>query len=373
MEKNEIVALVLAGGKGTRLKGLTRKNAKPAVYYGGKYRIVDFVLSNIANSNINSVALITQYETIGLNQYTSNGKNWGFDGINSSFTILSPREKQEGSSWYKGTADAIYQNLDYLDAINPEYVLIASSDHIYKMNYMKMLHFLKAKNGDLAISVIKVDEQEASRFGIIECDENLQVTSFIEKPKHPTSFLASMGIYIFKYKILSDCLKNDAKNENSTHDFGKDIIPNLLKKNKKIFAFKYDGYWRDVGTLKSLWEANMDLLNDEKTLDLYQENSSFKIYSADTRSLPQYIGKNAIIKNSMINQGANIFGKVEHSIIFTDVTIEEDAIVKDCVIMPNVTIKKGARIFSSIVSPNVIIEENRIINEDGNEIILVER
>lgn len=373
MEKNEIVAVVLAGGKGTRLKGLTKKNAKPAVFYGGKYRIVDFVLSNLANSNINNVGLITQYESIELNRYTSSGKHWGFDGNNSSYTLLSPREKEEGTSWYKGTADAIHQNLDFIDQFDPQYVLIASSDHIYKMNYSKMLNFLKEKNGDLAIACIDVDKKDASRFGILQTDDNYQVNAFVEKPKHPTSTKASMGVYIFKYKTLYDALRHDAKNEDSSHDFGKDIIPYLLKKNKKIFAFPFQGYWRDVGTIHSLWEANMDLLHDTRILELYEEASTFKVYSEDTRSLPQYIGPNAEVKSSMINQGSSIFGKVDHSVIFTNVLIEEGSIVKDSVIMPNSIIRKGAYVNKAIIAPDVIIEDNRHVNKDSEDVILVEK
>ncbi len=373
MENKEVVALVLAGGKGTRLKGLTRKNAKPAVFYGGKYRIIDFVLSNLANSNINNVGLLTQYESIELTDYTSSGKHWGFDGINSTFTVLSPREKEDGSSWYNGTADAIYQNIDFIENINPDYVLIASSDHIYKMNYYKMLNFLKEKDGDVAIATIEVDEKDISRFGILTMDSNNQITSFVEKPRHSDSRMASMGIYIFKQKVLIDALKNDFKNHDSSHDFGKDIIPSLIKKNKKIFGFNFYGYWRDVGTLSSLWEANMDLLDDIKTLDLYEESSSFKVYSEDTRSLPQYIGPNASVVKSMINQGSEIYGKVNHSVIFTDCLIEEGAIVIDSVIMPKSIIKKGAYINRAIVAPGVVVEENRIINKGEDEIVLVER
>lgn len=371
MERCEIVALVLAGGKGTRLKGLTKKNCKPAVFYGGKYRIIDFVLSNLANSKINNIGLLTQYETIELNRYTSNGKNWGFDGNGSSCTLLSPREKEEGSSWYKGTADAIYQNIDFIEQFQPEYVLIASSDHIYKMNYYKMLNFLKEKEGDVAIASIDVPLEETSRFGILNTDQNNLIKEFVEKPKHSTSTKASMGIYIFKYKTLVDALRHDARIENSSHDFGKDIIPYLLQKKKKLYAFPFVGYWRDVGTLDSLWSANMDLLDDIRTLDLYDETTRFNVYSEDTRSLPQYIGPNASVKNSMINQGSRILGEVNHSVIFNDVIIEEGALVTDCVVMPNVVIKKGAKVHKAIISSKVIIEENQVINNDNDEIILL--
>ena len=373
MEKEEIVALVLAGGKGTRLKGLTRKTCKPAVFYGGKYRIVDFVLSNLANSKINNVGLLTQYETIDLNHYTNSGKNWGFDGNSSSFTLLSPREKEEGSSWYEGTADAIYQNIDFCDQFDPEYVLIASSDHIYKMNYMKMLKYLKEKGGDVAIASIDVSLEEASRFGILNCDENNRIEAFVEKPKHPISTKASMGIYIFKYKVLVEALRHDHRQEGSSHDFGKDIIPYLLGKKKKLFSFPFVGYWRDVGTLESLWSANMDLLDDNRTLDLYDETSTFNVYSQDTRSLPQYIGPNAHVMNSMVNQGSRILGSINHSVIFTNAVVEEGAEVVDSVIMPDVVIKKGAKIRKAIVAPGTVIDENRVIGDGQGEVELVER
>lgn len=371
MENVEMVALVLAGGKGTRLKSLTKKNCKPAVYYGGKYRIVDFVLSNLANSKVNIVGLLTQYETIELNSYTSNGKNWGFDGNNSSFTLLSPREKEEGSSWYKGTADAIYQNIDFLEKFQPEYVLIASSDHIYKMNYNKMLKFLKQKDGDVAIASIEVPQEETSRFGILNTNDELLIEKFVEKPKHSTSNKASMGIYIFKYKVLVDALKHDAKKDDSSHDFGKDIIPYLLNKNKKLYAFPFSGYWRDVGTLDSLWSANMDLLDDIRTLDLYVETTRFNVYSEDTRSIPQYIGPKANLKNSMINQGSRIFGNVNHSVIFHNVIVEEGAVVNDSVVMPDVVIKKGAVVNKAIISSNKVIEENQHVNVDSDDVALI--
>lgn len=373
MEKKEIVALVLAGGKGTRLKGLTRKNAKPAVFYGGKYRIVDFVLSNLANSNINNVGLITQYESVELNDYTSSGKHWGFDGNNSSFSLLSPREKEDSSSWYKGTADAVFQNIDFIEKLDPDFVLIASSDHIYKMNYSKMLNFLIEKDGDVAIATIDVKKEETTRFGILTLDHNNLVTSFVEKPRNSTSTKASMGIYIFKSKILIDALKADSRIESSSHDFGKDIIPYLLRKNKKIYGFNFYGYWRDVGTIDSLWAANIDLLDDIRTLDLYEDASTFKVYSEDTRSLPQYVGSNAVVKRSMINQGSKIYGRVNHSVIFTDCLIEEDSQVIDSVVMPNAIIKKGAYINKAIIAPGVVIDENRIINKDSDEIVLIER
>ena len=259
MPKKTMVAMILAGGKGTRLESLTRKNAKPAVFYGGKYRIIDFVLSNVANSNINSVGILTQYESIGLNTYIGNGSKWGIDGNRSLTSILPPRQTEGGLSWYRGTADAIYQNLDWLENINPEYVLILSGDHIYRCNFNEMLEIHKKNKADVTIAALEVTLEEARRFGILSVDENDRITEFAEKPKNPKSTLASMGIYIFNYRLLRDSLKADAK-EDTDHDFGKNIIPSLLKNNKRLFIYRFEGYWKDVGTIQSLWEANMDLL-----------------------------------------------------------------------------------------------------------------
>ena len=365
----DIVAMLLAGGKGTRLEALTRKIAKPAVSFGGKYRIIDFPLSNCANSRIDTVGVLTQYESVALNTYVGNGEKWGLNGVHSLTASLPPRQTEEGAAWYRGTADAIYQNLDFLDTLNPEYVLILSGDHIYKMNYQLMLDDHKKNNADLTVAVIDVPLAEASRFGIMTTDEKMMITKFTEKPSKPTSTLASMGIYIFTYKTLKQALVYDAKQEKSDHDFGKDVIPYLLGKKKRLLAYRFDGYWKDVGTIASLWNANMDLIDDEKALDLYSSEDDLKIFSEDTHSVPQYVGKQALLSNSMINQGAIILGSVTHSVIFNEAIIEEGATVIDAVIMPNVLVKKGAYIRRAIVSAPVIIEERHI--DGGEDIVLV--
>lgn len=374
MEKNEIVAMVLAGGKGTRLGALTRRNAKPAIYFGGKYRIIDFVMSSIANSKINRVGIVTQYESVDITSYCQNGKIWGFDGNNSSLDNLSPRQKEEESAgWYQGTADAINENLDFLDKFDPEYILIVSSDHIYKMNFSKMLAQMKNQNADAIISCISVPLEEASRFGILETNKDGMVTAFVEKPSKPKSTLASMGIYIFKYDMLREALIKDAKKEDSSHDFGNDIIPYLLKKKKKIAVYNFVGYWRDVGTIDALWEANMDLIDDDSSLELYNYNDHFKIYSQDTKSLPQYIGPNASIKNSLINQGSQVLGEVEHSVVFTGAKIEEGAKVISSVVMPGAVIGKNAVINKVIVLPDVEVKDNSEINVEGGKVLLVSK
>lgn len=371
MAKTEMVAMLLAGGKGTRLEALTKKIAKPAVYFGGKYRIIDFPLSNAANSGIQTVGVLTQYESVALNNYIGNGSHWGIDGNRSLMGILPPRQTEDGANWYKGTADAIYQNIDFLDECEPEYVLILSGDHIYKMNYDRMLKFHKERKADLTVAVLNVSLEEASRFGIMNVKDDMSIYEFEEKPKKPKSTLASMGIYIFTYKSLRDALVKDAKDEHSEHDFGKNIIPYLLSKNKKLFAYTFEGYWKDVGTIKSLWQANMDLLDDENELDLWNEDD-FKILSEDTRTLPSYVGVNAEISDSIINQGTVVDGKVHHSILFTGAVVEEGAEVIDSVIMPGAIIKKGAIINKAIVLNDLVVEENRKINlEENSDVILL--
>lgn len=370
MGKNEMVAMLLAGGKGTRLLALTKKVAKPAVYYGGRYRIIDFPLSNVAHSGITEIGVLTQYESVTLNNYIGNGSHWGIDGNNSVAGILPPRQTEEGASWYRGTADAIAQNIDFLDDLDPEYVLILSGDHIYKMNYDKMLSYHKEHKADLTVAVLNVSLEEASRFGIMNVNEDYSIYEFEEKPKKPKSTLASMGIYIFTYKTLRDALIKDLKDEKSEHDFGKNIIPNLLAKKKRLFAYTFEGYWKDVGTIASLWQANMDLLDPNDPLHLYNDDS-FKILSEDNRALPQYVGKKAIIKNSIVNQGANVFGKVLNSVVFTGALIEEGAEVYDSVIMPGAKILSGAVIHKAIVADNVTISGERKENIEGQDVVLL--
>lgn len=347
--------MILAGGKGTRLGKLTKRVAKPAVYYGGKYRIIDFPLSNCANSHINTVGVLTQYESIGLNSYIGVGDSWGLNSRKGGVTILPPRQTEEGSSWYKGTADAIYQNIDYIDQNNPEYVLILSGDHIYKMDYSAMLDFHKERQADATIAVIPVPMEEAPRFGIMNTKEDDTIYEFEEKPKKPRSNLASMGIYIFNWRTLKKYLRDDAVDEESDHDFGKNIIPSMLNSRRRLCAYRFKDYWKDVGTVESLWQANMDLLNENLALDLYDK--SWRIYANNVESAPQYIGPKAEVKNSMINQGSNIYGKVENSIVFEGVYISEGAVVKNSVVMPNTVIEDGVTIDYSIVLEDRVVSE----------------
>ena len=352
---NKMIALILAGGKGTRLGALTKKTAKPAVSFGGKYRIIDFPLSNCANSGVTTVGVVAQYESSELDSYVGNGEKWGLNGVHALTTTLDPRQTDEGLAWYKGTADAIYQNLNFIDENEPDYVLILSGDHIYIMDYALMLKEHIANNADLTISTISVPMEEASRFGILATDKNLRVTEFQEKPAKPKSTLASMGIYIFSYKALRKALIDDAKNNDSSHDFGKDIMTKMLAEKKRVFAYEYKGYWKDVGTIASLHEANMDLLDEEKSKDLFEMLKKYRLYSMDTNSHPQYIGKNASVKDSLVNQGAVILGDVEHSVISNEVHIFEGAKVVNSVLMPGVIVEEGAYVFDSIVANNVVI------------------
>ena len=367
----ELVAMILAGGKGTRLYELTRKDAKPAVHFGGKYRIIDYPLSNCAHSGIDTVGVVTQYESISLSRYIGNGEKWGLNGVRSSTVAIPPRQTESGSNWFLGTADAIYQNLEFLDSFNPENVLILSGDHIYKMDYSKMLDTHLKNGADLTIAVLEVTLEEAKRFGILSADKNDRITEFEEKPRNPKSTLASMGIYIFNYRVLKSSLMADAKDETSDHDFGKNIIPTLLAKKKKLFVHRFDGYWKDVGTIDSLWEANMDLIDsmdeDFYTLDKYH----FRLFSEDTNSVPHYVGKKARATNSGVNQGAIILGEVDHSIISNEVTIESGARITNSVIMPGVTVGSNARINKAIVMSDLQIDENTIINPDGDRVVLV--
>ena len=367
MAKNEIIAMLLAGGKGSRLESLTKKVAKPAVYFGGKYRIIDFALSNCTNSGINVVGVMTQYESIQINEYIGAGTKWGFDGNNSAAVLLSPRQKESGFNWYNGTADAIYENIDFMDKYNPEYVLILSADHIYKMNYKKMLDFHKENNADLTIAVLEVPWDEAPRFGIMNTNPDGSVYEFEEKPKNPKSNLASMGIYIFSYDKLKKYLIEDEKVKRDEHDFGKDIIPAMIRDNCRLFAYKFKGYWKDVGTVQSLWQANMDLI-ESNDLDLYGIELDWKVYSEDTHSGPQFISKEASVVNSMINQGCKIEGDVKHSVIFGDVKIAKGAIVKDSVLLPGVVVGENAIVDHVIVNNNVTISANSRVNK-GNETI----
>jgi len=367
----EIVAMILAGGRGTRLEALTAKVAKPAVHFGGKYRIIDFPLSNCANSGIDVVGVLTQYESVLLGTYVGAGTKWGLDGNNSLAAILPARERGGvGATWYAGTADAIYQNSSFLDQYDPEYVLILSGDHIYKMDYAEMLAAHKEKGADLTVAVLNVSLKEASRFGIMNTNKDGSIYEFEEKPEKPKSTLASMGIYIFTYKELRKYLIEDAKDENSKHDFGMNIIPMMLEDKKKLYAYEFSGYWKDVGTVESLWQANMDLL-DDKELDLYNVKKDWKIYTEDTLSKPQIIGEEASIKHSLVTQGCIVNGDVEGSVLFNNVYIGEGAKVVDSVLMPGVLVEEGAEIYKAIVDEGVVIKSTDVINKEAKEVELV--
>lgn len=370
--EEKVVAMVLAGGKGTRLESLTKKVAKPAVSFAAKYRIIDFPLSNCANSGIDVVGVLTQYESTFLDAYVGNGEKWGWNGAHCLMSTLAPHQTEEGANWYKGTADAIAQNLEFLDSQNPDYVLILSGDHIYKTTYNEMINLHIKSNADATISVIEVPLEEASRFGIMNVDKNDVIVEFQEKPKKPKSNLASMGVYVFSWKVLKKYLKDDMKDEDSDHDFGKNIIPNMLKNNRKLQAYRYKGYWKDVGTLASLHEANMDIALDKITLNLYDNNEE-RIYTKDTYSVPQYIGRRGSIKRSIANQGAIILGTVDSSVISNEAVIESEAKVERCVVMERALIKRGAKIRNAIIAPGVVVEAGSEINLDGDEVVLISK
>ena len=370
MSKNSMLAMVLAGGRGSRLKDLTNKVAKPAVSFGGKYRIIDFPLSNCANSGIDIVGVLTQYESVLLNSYAAGGRIWGLDSKDSGVFILPPREKADaGLDVYRGTADAISQNIDFIDSYDPEYLLVLSGDHIYKMNYDKMLQAHIDKKADATIAVIGVPKKEASRFGIMNTAEDGRISEFEEKPEHPKSNLASMGIYIFSWKLLRKMLVADMKNNESNHDFGKDIIPTMLNDGKALYAYKFKGYWKDVGTIDSLWEANMDLLDKSNELNL--ADPSWKIYTEDAIELPQYIGPDAEVKNAYVTQGCRIEGKVENSVLFTGTTIGKGAKVKDTVLMPGASVAPGAKVTRALVADGVKIGKGAVVGNAKSENILL--
>lgn len=366
MKQNNILAMILAGGRGSRLHELTNKVAKPAVSFGGKYRIIDFPLSNCANSGIDTVGVLTQYESILLNSYVAAGGRWGLDAKDSGVYVLPPREKADTDlDVYRGTADAISQNIDFIDKYSPEYVLILSGDHIYKMNYEEMLDYHQASKADATIAVIQVPMKEASRFGIMNTDETGRILEFEEKPEHPKSNLASMGIYIFNWKLLKKMLLADMKNSESSHDFGKDIIPTLLQDDKSLYAYKFKGYWKDVGTIDSLWEANMDLLDKNNKLDL--NDPSWKIYTEDVASLPQYIGPDASINRAFITQGCIIDGAVTNSVIFTGTKIGEGAKISDSVLMPGAIVEDGATVTRALVAEGVKIGKGATVGSADSE------
>ena len=366
MKQNNMLAMILAGGRGSRLHELTNKVAKPAVSYGGKYRIVDFPLSNCANSGVDIVGVLTQYESVLLNSYVAAGGRWGLDARESGVFVLPPREKADADlDVYRGTADAISQNIDFIDKYSPEYLLVLSGDHIYKMNYDKMLDYHKEMNADATIAVIEVPMKEASRFGIMNTDGNGRIVEFEEKPEHPKSNLASMGIYIFNWKLLRKILLADMKNPDSHHDFGKDVIPCLLNDNKTLAAYKFKGYWKDVGTIDSLWEANMDLIDSRNELNL--NDPTWKIYTEDTPALPQYIGPNAKIDKAFITQGCVVEGEVKHSVLFTGCKVGEGAKIIDSVLMPGEEVAAGAVVQRALVADNVKIGQDAVVGSADSE------
>ncbi len=360
--KKEVVAMLLAGGQGSRLGVLTKKLAKPAVPFGGKYRIIDFPLSNCTNSGIEAVGVLTQYQPLILNEYVGNGHPWELDGMNNGVTCLQPYESKEGSDWYSGTANAIYQNIDFIDRYDPEYVVILSGDHIYKMNYADMIKYHKKNNADCTIAVIDVPLEEASRFGILNTNPDGSIYEFDEKPAVPKSTNASMGIYVFSWDKLKKYLIEDEQNKNSSNDFGKDVLPAMLEAGEKMMAYPFEGYWKDVGTIDSLWEANMDLLDPNVTLSLKN------VYSRNPMMPPHYVGEEAEIQNSMLADGCNVFGKLEFSILFPGVTVGKGAVINSSIIMPGAVIGEGANIQYSIVSENTVIGKNAQIGKNPADV-----
>lgn len=355
-QKKECVAMLLAGGQGSRLYTLTEKTAKPAVAFGGKYRIIDFPLSNCINSGIDTVGVLTQYQPLALNEYIGNGQPWDLDRNVGGVTVLPPYQGFKAADWYKGTANAIYQNIGFIDRYDPDYVLVLSGDHIYKMDYAAMLDFHKEKEADCTIAVLTVPMEEASRFGIMNTEADGKIYEFEEKPKQPKSDKASMGIYIFSYKKLRQYLIDDENTPGSANDFGKNIIPAMLDAGEKMYAYPFEGYWKDVGTISSLWEANMDLLGEKPTFNLYDR--SWRIFSRTEVNPPQYIGDGAKVVNSMITEGCEVYGTVENSVLFGDVYVAPGAVIRDSVVMSNVRVEEGATVEYSIIDSETTIEKN---------------
>jgi glucose-1-phosphate adenylyltransferase len=369
MRKTECLGMILAGGQGSRLKALTKTVAKPAVPFGGKYRIIDFPLSNCVNSGINKVGIATQYKPFELHSYLGSGTSWDLDRTGGGLFVLPPYAREKGGDWYRGTADAVYQNLNFIDLVDPEYIIILSGDHIYTMNYAWMLEAHKNNNADVTIGVFEVPWEEASRFGIMATDkETGRIVEFQEKPKEPKSNLASMGIYIFTTSFLKKYLIEDGENENSSHDFGNDLIPKMLNDGARLFSYAFDGYWKDVGTIESLWLANMDLLEDTPPFEL---NGDWKIYSSNPSMPPHYVGAEASVKRSMISEGAKVLGEVEHSVIFPGVSIGKGAKVTNSVVFPGAVIEDGAVVNYSILAQDVTIKAGARAEGKEGEIFVV--
>lgn len=365
--------MLLAGGEGRRLGVLTRQLAKPAVHFGGKYRIIDFTLSNCTNSEIDTVGVLTQYQPLVLNSYIGIGSPWDLDRRSGGVTVLPPFVEQSGGDWYKGTANAIYRNIAFIEQFSPEYVLVISGDHIYKMNYDLMLDFHRRKRADATIAVIQVKREEASRFGIMSTDDDDRILEFAEKPREPKSTLASMGIYIFDWPTLKRQLIEDEADPESSNDFGKDVIPRMLREGLRMYAYPFKGYWKDVGTIQSLWEANMDLLEEQPALNLNDKN--WRIYSVNPYQPGQYVAPSAVIRRSLVNEGCCVFGEVDHSVLFYGVEIGENSLVKDSVIMPNVKIGSNVKIYKAIIGEGTVVEDDCVIGQperDGpQDIVLI--
>lgn len=366
MIRKEMIAMLLAGGQGSRLGVLTANVAKPAVAFGGKYRIIDFPLSNCINSGIDTVGVLTQYQPLRLNTHIGIGIPWDLDRNNGGVTILQPYEKSGGSEWYSGTANAIYQNMKYIDSYNPEYVLILSGDHIYKMDYSKMVAFHKENDAACTIAVIEVPMEEASRFGILNTNEDGSIYQFDEKPKVPKSNKASMGIYVFTWSKLRKYLEEDEANPKSSNDFGKDVLPAMLNAGERMFAYPFQGYWKDVGTIESLWESNMDLLNPNVDLDLSEE--SWKIYSRNPVMPPHYVAKDAKVQNSLVAEGCNVYGEIDFAVLFAGVYIAPGAQVKDSIIMPGARIEENAIVQYAIVAENAVIGKGSVVGARPEDI-----
>ena len=361
--KKECIAMLLAGGQGSRLYDLTKQIAKPAVSFGGKYKIIDFPLSNCINSGIDTVGVLTQYQPLALNEYVANGAPWDLDRMRGGLSVLPPYQGNTHSDWYKGTANAIYQNINFIKQYNPDYVLILSGDHIYRMDYAKMLEHHKSTGASCTVATITVPMEEASRFGICNTNPDNSIYEFEEKPKNPKNNQASMGIYIFTTKTLIEYLENDEEDENSSNDFGKNIIPNLLGNGEKLYSYRFEGYWKDVGTISSLWEANMDLIGDDPILSLADQD--FRIYSKNTARSPQYIGNGAVVDNSLISEGCRIYGTVINSVVSGGVVVEEGAIVKDSVVMEDVVVKTGARVYTAIIDSDTVVESGAVVGKEN--------
>ena len=368
MKEKECIAMLLAGGQGSRLGALTKTIAKPAVSFGGKYRIIDFSLSNFANSNIDTVGVLTQYRPYQLNTYIGTGSAWGLDTSSGGVAILPPYATESGGRWYEGTADAIFRNLDYIRLYHPKYVLILSGDHLYRMDYQKMLQRHIEKQADLTISVMQVPIEEASRFGIMTAEEDGRIVKFSEKPKEPDSNLASMGIYIFSADVLEQALIADSTDELSEHDFGKNIIPKLLAEGKRLYTYEFSGFWKDVGTIPSFHETSMELLDPEPAFDLADEE--FPIFSNENLSPPQYIGPDASVENCFIGNGSQILGSVVHSVISVDSYVGKGAVVKDSVLLPGATVRDGAVVTRAILGENTLVKEGVIFGNADGEIVV---